>query len=38
MEGIKFIFFTAHDVVRHRLVQKIIDAYEQKESREQGQK
>ncbi|MFW6052457.1 MAG: PhoH family protein [Desulfosalsimonas sp.] len=38
IEGIKFIFFTAHDVVRHRLVQKIIDAYEQKESREQGQK
>ncbi|MCF8111693.1 MAG: PhoH family protein [Desulfobacteraceae bacterium] len=34
IEGIKFVFFTAHDVVRHRLVQKIIDAYEQKEQKE----
>ncbi len=26
--GIKFIFFTGYDVVRHELVQKIIEAYE----------
>jgi len=31
IEGIRFVFFSKHDVVRHRLVQKIIDAYEQKE-------
>jgi len=33
IEGIKFVFFTKYDVVRHRLVQKIIDAYEQKDNR-----
>jgi len=27
-EGIKFVYFTDRDVVRHRLVQKIINAYE----------
>ncbi|MFW6080804.1 MAG: PhoH family protein [Desulfosalsimonas sp.] len=31
IEGIKFVFFSGQDVVRHRLVQKIIDAYERKE-------
>jgi phosphate starvation-inducible PhoH-like protein len=33
IEGIRFVFFSKHDVVRHRLVQKIIDAYEQKENK-----
>jgi phosphate starvation-inducible protein PhoH and related proteins len=33
IDGIRFVFFTKHDVVRHRLVQKIIDAYEQKENK-----
>jgi phosphate starvation-inducible PhoH-like protein len=33
IEGIRFVFFSKHDVVRHRLVQKIIDAYEQKETK-----
>jgi phosphate starvation-inducible PhoH-like protein len=28
VEGINFIFFSKKDVVRHRLVQKIIKAYE----------
>ena len=28
IEGIKFVFFSKIDVVRHKLVQKIIDAYE----------
>lgn len=28
IEGIKFVFFTKTDVVRHQLVQKVIDAYE----------
>ncbi|MFW5874786.1 MAG: PhoH family protein, partial [bacterium] len=31
IEGIRFIFFSGHDVVRHRLVQKIINAYERRE-------
>jgi phosphate starvation-inducible protein PhoH and related proteins len=30
IDDIRFVFFTRHDVVRHRLVQKIINAYEQK--------
>lgn len=29
IEGIKFIYFTGYDVVRHELVQKIIRAYDQ---------
>jgi phosphate starvation-inducible protein PhoH and related proteins len=33
IDGIRFVFFSKHDVVRHRLVQKIIDAYEQKENK-----
>ena len=28
IEGIKFCYLTVHDVVRHPLVQKIIEAYE----------
>lgn len=31
IKGIKFIFFSRDDVVRHPLVQKIIDAYEKKD-------
>jgi phosphate starvation-inducible PhoH-like protein len=31
--GIEFVFFTAEDVVRHPLVQKIVAAYEREESR-----
>ena len=32
IEGIKFVFFSRDDVVRHHLVQEIIDAYEKLES------
>ncbi len=32
IEDIRFVRFTKFDVVRHRLVQKIIDAYERKEA------
>ncbi len=32
IEGISFIYFTKKDVVRHPIVQKIIDAYEKKEN------
>jgi phosphate starvation-inducible PhoH-like protein len=32
IEGIKFVFFTKRDVVRHRLVQEIIQAYEELEA------
>ncbi|MCM8779956.1 MAG: PhoH family protein, partial [Candidatus Omnitrophica bacterium] len=28
IDGIKFIYFTGEDVVRHELVQKIIEAYQ----------
>jgi phosphate starvation-inducible PhoH-like protein len=31
VEGISFTIFTAKDVVRHPLVQKIVRAYEQRE-------
>jgi phosphate starvation-inducible PhoH-like protein len=34
IEGIKFIHFTEHDVVRHRLVREIIKAYENWEKKE----
>ena len=33
IEGIKFVFFSKADVVRHRLVQKIIKAYEDLEKK-----
>ena len=36
IDGIKFIFFSKRDVVRHKLVQKIINAYEQKSSEMDG--
>ncbi|MCK9537863.1 PhoH family protein [Dokdonella sp.] len=32
VEGVSFTFFTAHDVVRHPLVQRIVRAYESRES------
>jgi len=33
IEGIKFVFFSKTDVVRHKLVQNIIEAYEELETR-----
>jgi len=33
IEGIRFVFFSRDDVVRHSLVQKIIDAYEKAENK-----
>ncbi len=36
IEGIRFVFFSKRDVVRHKLVQKIIDAYEKKSSGTEG--
>ncbi len=36
IEGIRFIFFSKRDVVRHKLVQEIINAYETKTSRTPG--
>ena len=33
VQGIRMVYFTKRDVVRHRLVQDIIDAYEKSESR-----
>jgi len=38
IEGIKFVFFTKRDVVRHRLVQEIIRAYEELEADKQRAK
>ncbi|NOY64277.1 MAG: PhoH family protein, partial [Nitrospirae bacterium] len=35
IKGIKFIYFTERDVVRHRLVQEIIKAYEREEKRKE---
>jgi phosphate starvation-inducible PhoH-like protein len=35
IDGIKFVFFTKKDVVRHKLVQEIIRAYEELEARKQ---
>jgi phosphate starvation-inducible PhoH-like protein len=35
IKGIKFVFFTKKDVVRHKLVQEIIQAYEELEARKQ---
>ncbi|MGH8414967.1 MAG: PhoH family protein, partial [Gammaproteobacteria bacterium] len=31
MDGVSFTFFTAADVVRHPLVQRIVSAYEQRD-------
>ncbi|MBL8300223.1 MAG: PhoH family protein [Rhodanobacteraceae bacterium] len=36
VSGISFTFFTAHDVVRHPLVQKIVRAYEKHEAAKDG--
>ena len=36
IEGIKFVIFSREDVVRHPLVQEIIDAYEKLESRKKS--
>ena len=33
IKGIKFIYFSKDDVVRHKLVSSIIDAYEKKQKR-----
>ncbi len=38
VEGIKFILFSERDVVRHRLVQDIIAAYDRYESRRQAER
>lgn len=37
IKGIAFVFFSKRDVVRHKLVQKIIDAYERHEKQEVSQ-
>jgi len=36
IEGIRFVYFSREDVIRHPLVQEIIDAYERMENRKQG--
>jgi phosphate starvation-inducible PhoH-like protein len=38
IRGIKFVYFTGRDVVRHPLVQKIIRAYETKKAQAEGTK
>jgi phosphate starvation-inducible PhoH-like protein len=38
IEGIEFIYFDQRDVVRHELVQKIVQAYERDEARHQAKK
>jgi phosphate starvation-inducible PhoH-like protein len=38
IEGLKFVFFSKIDVVRHRLVQDIIDAYEQLDDKKENDK
>ncbi|MBW2433489.1 MAG: PhoH family protein [Deltaproteobacteria bacterium] len=38
IEGLKFVFFSKIDVVRHRLVQDIIDAYEQLDAKKENEK
>jgi phosphate starvation-inducible PhoH-like protein len=38
IDGIKFVFFSKTDVVRHRLVQDVIKAYEEMEARKQSAK
>jgi len=35
--GLKFVYFTDRDVIRHRLVQDIIKAYEKTETRQRRQ-
>ncbi len=36
IQGIQFVYFSRDDVIRHRLVQEIIDAYEKMENQRQG--
>ena len=36
VEGISFVFFQARDVVRHPLVQRIVEAYDRAEGRQNG--
>jgi phosphate starvation-inducible PhoH-like protein len=36
LEGIEFIYFTEKDVVRHKLVQMIVKAYEERSNNESG--
>ena len=36
VKGIRFVYFSREDVIRHRLVQKIIDAYEKKDRLKQA--
>ena len=36
IEGIKFVFFSKKDVVRHKLVQEVIKAYEEMEEKQGG--
>ena len=36
IDGIKFVFFSKSDVVRHKLVQKIINAYEELEAKKKS--
>lgn len=38
IDGIRFVFFTKKDVVRHKLVQKIIRAYEDLDAQRQNQR
>jgi len=38
IDGIKFVFFSKTDVVRHRLVQDVIKAYEEMEAKKQSAK
>lgn len=38
VEGIRFVYFTNRDVVRHKLVQQIVKAYEQYEATNEQQK
>ena len=37
IEGIRFVYFTNRDVVRHKLVQQIIKAYEKHEAANEPQ-
>ncbi|MFN2308816.1 MAG: PhoH family protein, partial [Gammaproteobacteria bacterium] len=36
IDGVSFTFFNAHDVVRHPLVQRIVNAYEIHEKAKDG--
>jgi phosphate starvation-inducible PhoH-like protein len=38
VDGIRFCYFTERDVVRHRLVQNIISAYDRADARRSGQR